>query len=90
MAEEFKGSEPTMMERQTTEMRATSQRKMIDCRRHPSVSGCTLSMAGTQEHLLEAAVQHMIAVHDEKDTPELRRMIQEDMRDVPENDCSLA
>lgn len=49
------------------------QRKFIDCREYPSEMNCSLFMsADSEEELLEAAVQHAVAVHGHKDTPELR------------------
>ena len=38
---------------------------------------CTVSLAAdSDEELLEAAVQHAVAVHGHADTPELRKQIQ--------------
>ncbi|MGD8575187.1 MAG: DUF1059 domain-containing protein [Gammaproteobacteria bacterium] len=49
-------------------------RKYIDCREAPSEMNCTVSIAAdTDDELLEAAVQHVVAVHSEKDTPDLRK-----------------
>lgn len=57
-------------------------RKYIDCREVPSESGCTIAMSADSEaELLEAAVQHAIAVHKHEDTPELRTMIRQAMRE---------
>jgi len=51
-------------------------RKFIDCREHPSVSNCTVSIfADSEEELLEAAVQHAVSVHGHTDSPELRNQI---------------
>jgi len=51
-------------------------RKFIDCREHPSVSKCTVSIfANNDEELLEAAVQHAVSVHGHKDSPELRELL---------------
>ncbi len=51
-------------------------RKYIDCREYPSEMNCTLSLAADSENeLLEAAVQHAVAVHGHTDTPELRQEI---------------
>ena len=48
-------------------------RKFIDCREIPSEMNCTLALiADTETELLEAAVQHAVAVHKHQDTPELR------------------
>jgi predicted small metal-binding protein len=51
-------------------------RKTIDCRAFPSDIGCTLSMSADSENeLLEAAVQHAVAMHKHQDTPELRAQL---------------
>lgn len=48
-------------------------RKYIDCRDYPSENKCTVALsADSDEELVEAAVQHAVAVHGEKDTPEFR------------------
>jgi len=48
-------------------------RVYVDCREFPSEMNCTLAMvADTEKELLEAAVQHAVAVHKHKDTPEFR------------------
>ena len=48
-------------------------RKYIDCREFPSEMNCTLAIsADSEEELLEAAVQHAVALHKHKDTPEFR------------------
>ena len=50
-------------------------RKMIDCRTMPSEIGCTLTIAGEEDEVLDAAVAHAIAKHGHADTPELREQI---------------
>jgi predicted small metal-binding protein len=51
-------------------------RMSIDCRNHPSESNCTISIAADDKNeLIEAAVQHAVAVHGHKDSKELREMI---------------
>ncbi len=50
-------------------------RKYIDCRDMPSDSGCDLAMAGSDEHVLDAAVIHAVTAHGHEDTPELREQI---------------
>ena len=53
-------------------------RKYVDCREVPSEMSCTVGIAAdTEEELIEAAVQHAVAVHSDEDTPELRSMIRE-------------
>lgn len=50
-------------------------RKSIDCRDYPSDSGCTLRLEGTEEEVLEAAVNHAITRHGHTNNPELRKQI---------------
>jgi predicted small metal-binding protein len=51
-------------------------RKYIDCREYPSDMNCTLTLAADSEkELLEAAVQHAVAVHGHQDTPEFRQQL---------------
>jgi hypothetical protein len=58
------------------------QRKMIDCRKIPSDINCTLTIAGTPDEVLDAAVAHAVARHGDQDTPELRETITASMEDV--------
>ncbi len=49
-------------------------RMFVDCRDYPSEMNCSVAIsADTQSELLEAAVQHAVAVHGHHDSPELRR-----------------
>jgi len=51
-------------------------RKYIDCREYPSDMNCTVALcANTEKELLEAAVQHAVAVHQHQDTAELRQQL---------------
>lgn len=51
-------------------------RKYIDCREYPSDMHCSVMIsADSDEELLEASVQHAVAVHQHQDTPELRQQI---------------
>ena len=51
-------------------------RMFIDCRKFPSEKNCTVSIAAdTRQELMEAAVQHAVAVHGHTDGPQLREMI---------------
>jgi predicted small metal-binding protein len=57
-------------------------RKFIDCREFPSEVKCTLAMSADSEgELLEAAVQHAVAVHGHEDTPEFRAQLRGAIRD---------
>ena len=51
-------------------------RKYIDCRDYPSDMKCTVALSADSEgELLEAAVQHAVAVHKHADSPELRQQL---------------
>jgi predicted small metal-binding protein len=56
-------------------------RKYIDCREMPSENGCDLAMAGSEEHVLNAAVIHAVTAHGHQDTPELRDQIKGILKD---------
>ena len=57
-------------------------RKYIDCREFPSESNCTVTiMADTADELVQAAVQHAVAVHKHHDTPEFRNQLKGAIRD---------
>ncbi len=51
-------------------------RMSIDCRDYPSENNCTVEIsADTKKELLDAAVQHAVAVHGHQDNPQLREQI---------------
>lgn len=50
-------------------------RKYIDCREMPSDNDCDLAMAGSDKHVLDAAVIHAVTAHGHENTPELRDQI---------------
>jgi predicted small metal-binding protein len=53
-------------------------RKYIDCREFPSDMNCTVAIcADTEQELIEAAVQHAVAVHHHEDTPEFRGQLKQ-------------
>ena len=51
------------------------QRKSVDCREYPSENGCTLKLSGTEDEVLDAAVQHAVSVHGHENTPEFREQL---------------
>lgn len=53
----------------------TPGRVVADCRLIPSENNCTLSIAGTEEEVLPAAIRHAIEDHGHEDTPELREEV---------------
>jgi predicted small metal-binding protein len=57
-------------------------RKYIDCREIPSETNCSVAIcADTEREVLEAAVQHAVAVHHHYHTPELRQLIKRGIKD---------
>ena len=53
-------------------------RKFIDCREVPSESHCSITIAADSENeLLDAAVQHAVAVHGHQDSAELRGQLKQ-------------
>lgn len=58
-------------------------RKYVDCREVPSEMNCTVGIAAdTEGELLDAAVQHAVAVHSHEDTPDLRATIRQTIKDT--------
>lgn len=62
-------------------MNPKEQRKVADCRKTPSLNGCSLRISGTEDEVTQAALQHAISVHGHADTPELRAMIRQGLED---------
>ena len=58
-----------------------AQRKSIDCRDYPSENNCSLKISGTEEEVLNAAVQHAASVHGHQNTAELREQIKSMLKD---------
>ena len=56
-------------------------RKVADCRRFPSESNCSLTIAGEEEEVVRAASEHAISVHGHEDTPELRDEVRSMLED---------
>ena len=53
-------------------------RRFIDCREYPSEMKCTVALsADNEDELLEAAVQHAVAVHGHQDTPAFRQQLRQ-------------
>ena len=63
-------------------MEAVMGRKFIDCRAFPSEMNCSITIiADTEAELVDAAVQHAVAVHGHQDSPELREQLRGAIRD---------
>ena len=58
-----------------------AQRKFIDCRDYPSEKNCSLKISGTEQEVLDAAVQHAVSTHEHQNTPELREQIKSMLKD---------
>jgi predicted small metal-binding protein len=56
-------------------------RKFIDCREYPSEKNCSLKISGTEDEVLDMAVEHAIASHGHENTPELRDEIRKLLKD---------
>ena len=56
-------------------------RKVADCRDYPSESNCTLTIAGEEDEVVTAAVQHAVAVHGHQDTDEVRAWLRDNLKD---------
>lgn len=58
------------------QMETAMTRKYIDCREFPSEMNCTVALsADSDQELVDAAVQHAVAVHGHQDTAELRSQL---------------
>lgn len=62
---------------------STTTRKMLDCRRAPSERNCSLTISGTEDEVLTAAVRHAVEEHGHADTPELREQLRRALIDEP-------
>jgi predicted small metal-binding protein len=58
-----------------------AQRKSIDCRNYPSEKNCSLKISGTEEEVLDAAMQHAVSAHGHENAPELREQIRSMLKD---------
>jgi len=58
-----------------------AQRKVADCRKFPSEKNCSLTIAGSEEEVMDVAVKHAVDSHGHTDTPELREQIRSVLED---------
>jgi hypothetical protein len=56
-------------------------RKVADCRDFPSETGCTLTIAGSESEVLDAALHHAVTVHGHEDTPDVRDWLRQNLKD---------
>ncbi len=58
-------------------------RKYVDCREMPSEKNCTVAIsADSEKELMDIAVQHAVAVHGHKDTPEFRQILKQAIKEA--------
>ena len=57
------------------------RRKAVDCREYPSEKNCTLKISGSEDEVLEAAVQHAVSAHGHENTAELRDQLRQSLKD---------
>lgn len=51
-------------------------RHFVDCREYPSETNCSVAIsADSEQEVLDAAVQHAVAVHGHEDTQEFREQL---------------
>lgn len=90
MVPEFRSESPASAPSKAPEQRPVARRVYSDCREQPSVSHCSLVIAGTEDEVLHTAYEHAIAAHGEKPGPELKEAVRKSLRDVPAGDVTLA
>jgi predicted small metal-binding protein len=56
-------------------------RKVADCRDFPSDNDCTLTIAGEEDEVVTAAVQHAVSAHGHEDTADLRNWLRDNLKD---------
>jgi hypothetical protein len=50
-------------------------RKVADCRAFPNEAGCTLTISGQEEEVLDAALEHAVSRHGQSRSPDLREQL---------------
>jgi len=58
-----------------------ANRRSIDCRDYPSEKNCSLKISGSEEEVLDAAVQHAVSAHGHANSAELREQIKSMLKD---------
>ncbi len=56
-------------------------RKISDCRQFPSVSNCSLTIAGEEDEVVRAAAEHAVSVHGHTMSDQLRKDIRSLLKD---------
>ena len=58
-----------------------AQRKYVDCRDYPSEKNCSPKISGSEQEVLDAAVQHAASAHGHENSPELREQLKSMLKD---------
>ena len=58
------------------------KRKIIDCRWFPTDKPCDVAISGSEEEVLNIAMEHAVKAHGHKHTPELREQLRSMLRDA--------
>jgi predicted small metal-binding protein len=56
-------------------------RKSVDCRNYPNEKSCSLRISGTEDEVLDAAVQHAVSAHGHRESAGLRQEIRSMLKD---------
>jgi len=56
-------------------------RKVIDCRWFPTEKPCDIAISGSEEEVLDIAVEHAVNAHGHHNSPELREQLRTMLRD---------
>lgn len=56
-------------------------RKVHDCREWPGP--CTLVISGEEDEVLEAQLLHVVKVHEQLESPQLREQLRASLKDAP-------
>jgi hypothetical protein len=66
---------PSADHQKEAHMANPTKRVVADCRQLPSDKPCTVTIAGTEDEVLDLAVHHATVRHGHKNSPELRAQI---------------
>jgi len=58
-----------------------AKRKAIDCKDYPNEKNCSLKISGTEEEVVNAAVEHAVSAHGHEETSKLRQQIKLMLKD---------
>jgi len=62
----------------------TETRRYLDCREFNRHGQCSLRLAGTQEEVVAAALEHAVSAHGYRGSEELRLVLRAALKDEPD------